>query len=120
MSDASVYEKARHFFTVSEIAKSFNVTEDTVLAHHGEAFRLGKAEHLQKPRILLNKMMDDLANIDLSDPKSVQQGVLLAKLIEMQWKKNEGYGQQINIVQAVEKPSIAEVKFVPFKADDAA
>lgn len=115
MTDVSVYEKARHFFTVEEIAQSFNVSAETVLDKHGDAFRLGKEEHLKKPRILINKMMDELSSLDYSDPKTVMQGNLLAKLIEMQWKKNERYGQTVVVLNKEERPSVSDIRFTPFE-----
>ena len=95
MTDASVYEKARHYYTVEEIAESFKVSAETVLHHHGDAFRLGKEQAKMKPRLLHGHMMDQMMGLDYTDPKIAgTQGYLAAKLIEMQWKKQEGYGQK--------------------------
>lgn len=95
MSDESVYDMAVHWYTVEEIAERFGVTNDTVMNLHGDAFKLGKAEHSMKPRVLHGQMLDQMMGLDYTDPKIAgTQGYLAAKLIEMQWKKQEGYGQK--------------------------
>jgi hypothetical protein len=39
---------------------------------------------------------------------------MLTKLVEMQWKKMEKYGQVVEVVNKEEKPSASDIRFTPF------
>jgi hypothetical protein len=95
MTDETVFDLARHYYTLVEIAERFKVKEDTVLTHHGEAFRAGKAEAMNKPRMLLNKIFDDFKDKDFAD-KDVPLHNLI-KAIELHAKKHEGLGSKQTI-----------------------
>ena len=99
MTDESVYDLARHYYTVAEISAYFNVSDDTVLNLHGEAFREGKQNAMQKPRMMLDRIISDFA--------ALPEGVLarsdipvnnLLKAIELHAKKYEGLGSKQTIV----------------------
>lgn len=117
MTDESVFDMARHWYTTAEIAARFNVTEKTLLEHHGHAFRLGKAEGMQKPRMLLDNILKGFS--ELSPAELTRTDVPthnLLKAIELHAKKYEGLGSKQTIVHegkvgydAVEsKPMIIE------------
>lgn len=112
MSDESVYELARHYFTAAEIAERFCTTKETVMKVHGEAFNLGKANAMQKPRMLLNKIFDDFMGEDLNFARSdVPTGTLL-KAIELHAKKYENLGQKI-IIESSDKTKYDAVTSAP-------
>lgn len=99
MTDESVYDMARHYYTLEEIASYFNVSAETVNAHHGDAFREGKQNAMQKPRMMLDRI--------ISDFMALPEGTLargdipvnnLLKAIELHAKKYEGLGSKQTIV----------------------
>jgi hypothetical protein len=99
MTDASVYDLARHYYTFVEIAEYFSVSPTTLEALHGEAFREGKNNAMQKPRMLLNRILQDFADL----PEGVfARGDIpihnLLKAIELHGKKFEGLGSKQTIV----------------------
>jgi hypothetical protein len=101
MTDESVYDMARHWYTVEEVAARFHVSEVTLLQHHGDAFRQGKAEGFQKPRMLLNKILSDFAGTDGDGVNFARPDVPvhnLLKAIELHAKKYEGLGSKQTIV----------------------
>lgn len=99
MSDASVHDMARHWYTLEEIAARFNVAENTVLSKHGEAFRAGKADGMQKPRMLLDNILKgfmELTPVELTRPDVPTHNLL--KAIELHAKKYEGLGSKQTVV----------------------
>lgn len=101
MTDESVYDLARHWYTLEEIAARFNVAENTVLHHHGDAFRLGKQDGMMKPRMLLNKILSDFAGTDGDGVNFARPDVPthnLLKAIELHAKKYEGMGSKQTVV----------------------
>lgn len=118
MTDESVYDLARHYYTFEEICKYFNVAPATLEVHHGEAFREGKNNAMQKPRMLLNRILSDFAA--LPDGVFTRSDIPvnnLLKAIELHAKKYEGMGQVQTVITKEEKPSISEIKFVPLIKD---
>lgn len=119
MTDDSVYDLAVHWYTAEEIAETFNVSAETVLALHGDAFRMGKANHSKKPRILHGQMTDACLAQDFNDPKiAAIYGQLGTKLIEMQWRKQEGYGQKSEVAVTHSPVSPSDFKFSPLTLDN--
>lgn len=119
MSDESVYDLARHYYTMEEICNYFKVTPQTLDSKHGEAFREGKQNAMQKPRIMLDRIISDFMNLP--------EGVLargdipvnnLLKAIELHAKKYEGMGSTQTIINKGEQPSVSEIKFTPLTKDD--
>lgn len=120
MTDESVYDLARHYYTLEEIAERFNVGTKAVLDLHGDAYREGKGSAMQKPRMLLNKIFDDFSHEDINfaHPEFAKPVGNLLKAIELHAKKYEGMGQKLLIegsaavkydavqsqVQIIEKP----------------
>lgn len=100
MSDISVYEMARHWYSLSEVAEAFNVSVGTILDKHGDAFRAGKLNGMNKPRMLLNKIlsdfMDNEGNINFARPDVPIHNLL--KAIELHAKKYEGMGSKQTVV----------------------
>ena len=99
MTDSSVMDMARHYYTLAEIAEYFNVTGQTVLNLHGDAFREGKENAMRKPRMMLDRI--------ISDFMALPEGTLargdipvnnLLKAIELHAKKYEGLGSKQTIV----------------------
>lgn len=116
MTDESVFDLARHYYTMDEISALFGVSNNTLLALHGDAFRAGKHSAMQKPRMLLNKIFDDFAGgefpLNLARPDVPTHNLL--KAIELHAKKYEGLGSTQTIVTKTELPSASEIKFDPF------
>jgi hypothetical protein len=110
MTDDSVFELAQHYYTLEEIADFFNVSGDTVLNHHGSAFREGKNNAKKKPRMILNKIMDEfLVKESLTNPVLMDDGngglkLLMPDLsgikgiLELHAKKYEGLGSKQTII----------------------
>lgn len=119
MTDASVYDLARHWYTIEEISDRFNVSVNTVLGKHGVAFREGKADGMKKPRMLLDNILKGFAQLsptDLARPDVPVHNLL--KAIELHAKKYEGMGsKQTIITQTEEKPSVSDIRFVPLEKD---
>jgi len=100
MTDESVFDLARHYYTLDEIAARFGVSNHTVLEHHGDAFREGKHNAMQKPRMLLNKIFDDFMGSDGDTVNFARPDVPvhnLLKAIELHAKKYEGMGSKQTI-----------------------
>ena len=99
MTDDSVFDLARHYYTFEEICEYFKVTSQTLEEHHGEAFRDGKNNAMQKPRMLLNQILQDFSNLPEG---SFARGDIpvnnLLKAIELHAKKYEGMGSKQTIV----------------------
>jgi hypothetical protein len=116
MTDESVYDLARHYYTGQEIADTFNVQIKTLMARHGDAYRKGKLEGMKKPRMLLNNILEGFMGYsaaELARPDVPVHNLL--KAIELHAKKYEGMGAKQTIVHegvgydAVEsKPLIIE------------
>lgn len=119
MTDESVYDLARHYYTFEEICKYFNVAPHTLEAHHGEAFREGKNNAMQKPRMLLNRILSDFAALPEGTFTRTDIPVNnLLKAIELHAKKYEGMGQVQTVITTQEtKPSVEDIKFVPLIKD---
>lgn len=119
MTDASVYDLARHYYTFEEICKYFNISGGTLEALHGEAFREGKNNAMQKPRMLLNRILDDFASLETGTfaRSDIPIGNLL-KAIELHARKHEGMGQQQTVTVQTEKPSVSDIKFLPLQKDE--
>lgn len=94
MSDASVFDMARHWYTLDEIAATFNVSNNTVLDKHGDAFRSGKDNAMRKPRMLLDKIFEDFSDPDINFARADCPTQHLLKAIELHGKKYEGLGQK--------------------------
>lgn len=99
MTDSSVMDLAKHYYTLAEISAYFNVSDETILKLHGDAFREGKNNAMQKPRMMLDRIISDFA--------ALPEGVLargdipvnnLLKAIELHAKKYEGLGSKQTIV----------------------
>ena len=117
MTDESVYDLARHYYTFEEICKYFNVAPHTLESLHGEAFREGKQNAMQKPRMLLNRILEDFANLPEGNFARADIPVnTLLKAIELHAKKYEGMGQTQTIITKDDKPSVSEIKFVPLSS----
>lgn len=117
MTDESVFDLARHYYTFEEICKYFNVAPHTLESHHGEAFRAGKQDGMQKPRMLLNRILEDFANLPEGNFARADIPVnTLLKAIELHAKKYEGMGQTQTIITKDDKPSVSEIKFVPLSS----
>jgi hypothetical protein len=119
MTDASVFDLAQHYYTFQEICEYFNVTSQTLEAHHGEAFREGKQNAMQKPRMLLNRILQDFANLEVGTlaRNDVPTGTLL-KAIELHAKKYEGMGSTQTVISKTESPSVSDIKFSPLTKED--
>lgn len=99
MTDESVFDMARHWYTADEIAARFSVSTQTLLAKHGDAFRNGKAEGMQKPRMLLDNILKGFSGFtpaELVRPDVPVHNLL--KAIELHAKKYEGLGSKQTIV----------------------
>jgi hypothetical protein len=99
MCDESVYDLARHYYTFEEICRYFNIAADTLETLHGEAFREGKQNALQKPRMLLQRIFNDFA--DLPEGTFARGDIPinnLLKAMEFAAKKYEGMGSKQTIV----------------------
>jgi hypothetical protein len=99
MTDESVYDLAQHYYTLEEIAAYFNISPTTLNSLHGDAFREGKQNAMQKPRMMLDRI--------ISDFMALPEGTLargdipvnnLLKAIELHAKKYEGLGSKQTIV----------------------
>jgi hypothetical protein len=99
MTDESVYDLARHYYTFDEICVYFSISSATLEALHGEAFREGKQNAMQKPRMLLNQILQDFANLPEGSFARADIPVNnLLKAIELHAKKYEGMGTKQTIV----------------------
>lgn len=99
LTDESVFELARHWFTLEEIAHTFNVTKNTIINRHGDAFRRGKQEGMQKPRVLLDNILKGFAGLSPSELTRPDVPVHnLLKAIELHARKYEGLGSKQTIV----------------------
>ena len=118
MTDASVYDLARHYYTFQEICEYFKVTSQTLESLHGEAFREGKQNAMQKPRMLLNRILDDFAALPEGNfARSDIPVNTLLKAIELHAKKYEGLGQTQTIITKETLPSVSDISFVPLIQD---
>ncbi len=99
MTDAAVFDMARHWYSATEIASAFNVTPDTLLEHHGEAYRAGKANGMQKPRMLLDRVFNAFASLDEQELARGDVPVAtLLQAIKLHAQKYEGLGSKQTIV----------------------
>lgn len=117
LSDAAVYDMARHWYTLEEIAARFSVTVQTILAKHGSAFQEGKANGMQKPRMLLDKIFTDFAESghNFANPNTPVANLL--KAIELHAKKYEGLGKEQKVTVET-APSVSDIKFVPLTTEN--
>jgi hypothetical protein len=117
LNDESVYDMARHYYTLAQIAERFKVTGATILSYHGEAFNKGKDEAFNKPRMLLNKIFDDFSGEMNFSRTDVPTGNLL-KAIELHARKYEGMGnkQEVEVTHRPVAPS--DIKFEPLTPDN--
>ena len=118
MTDESVYDLARHYYTVNEIADRFGVSNNTVLDLHGDAFREGKANAMQKPRMLLNKIFTDFSHEDLNFARPDVPTNNLLKAIELHAKKYEGLGQKQELHHTYAPIDPADVHFNDLTPDN--
>ena len=119
MTDESIYDMARHWYTVLEIAERFNVTEKTIMHHHGDAFKLGKHHGMQKPRMLLNKIMSDFDDQEINFSRQDVPTNTLLNAVKLHAQLYQGLGSTQTIVTKTdEKPSVSEIKFVPLQATE--
>lgn len=113
MTDESVYDMAYMFYTAEQIAERFNVAKQTVLKLHGEAFNAGKDCHARKPRMLLNKILDDFSDPEINFARmDVPTGTLI-KAIELRAKLYEGFGQKTEIHHTGNVPGYDAVESKP-------
>lgn len=117
LSDAAVYDMARHWYTLEEIAARFSVTAHTILARHGDAFHQGKDEGMNKPRMLLNKIFSDFAESGLNFANPTVPVSNLLKAMELHAKKYEGLGKEQKLTVDV-APSVSDIKFVPLTVEN--
>lgn len=97
MTDDSVYEDARHFYTAEQIAERYNVTKKTLLDLHGDAFRAGKDSNERKPRMLINKIIDDFSDPEINFARvDVPTGTLL-KTLELRARLYDGLGTRTEV-----------------------
>lgn len=123
MNDKTVYDFARRWCTQQEIADMFSVSRQTLMDLHGAAFHAGKNVGMMKPRMLLDRIMDDFleddpvtgAKLNFARP-DVPTGTAL-KAIELHARKYEGLGKE-QPVEAQAKPSVGEVKFDPLEGSE--
>ena len=114
LSDESVYNMAQHNYTIEEIAERFNITRNTLMEHHGDAFHAGKDDARNLPRIMLRRVINDF--MALEDGMFVRTDVptnTLLKAIELHARKYEGLGQTQTVITKEEKPSASDIRFVP-------
>lgn len=99
MTDKSVHELAMHHYTVEEIASFFQVTAESVLKHHGDAFRRGKMFPEMKRRILYDQMVTAYLDptINWADPENSSVANTAAKIMELGWKRFEGMGTKTEV-----------------------
>lgn len=97
MTDFSVFNLAQHYYTATEIAARFKVSETTLMKHHGEAFNAGRDDVMQKPRMLLNKIFKDFedAAINFANPDAPMTTLLAAMKLHAQ--KYEGLGSKTEV-----------------------
>lgn len=99
MSDESVYDLARHYYTMHEICDYFNVSFQTLDSLHGAAYREGKQDAMRKPRMMLDRIISDFANLPEGALASGDVPVNnLLKALELHAKKYEGLGAKQTIV----------------------
>lgn len=119
MSDESVYHFASHYYTCEEIAERFNVSRNTVMALHGDAFNKGKDDAKNLPRFALQKVINDFLvdpNVNLA---ALPNTAVLLKAIELHARKYEGLGTKSEVVVKHEdRPSASDIRFVPLQAPD--
>ena len=121
LTDRSVFDDARHFYTVDELAEKYSVTKATLLDKHGEAFRAGKDAQMRKPRMILAQLFDELLDKPtLTEPTILEvngvQKVFMPDLagirglLEFHAKKYEGMGTKVIVEgQAVKYDAVASV-----------
>ena len=98
MSDESVYDMARHYYTIEEISKRFGgISIKTLLEKHGEAFYAGRDNAMNKPRMLLNKIFDDFSHEDLNFARPDVPVHNLLKAIDTHARKYEGMGSKSEV-----------------------
>lgn len=117
MSDDSVYDLARHYYTLEEIAERFSVSTATVKMHHSDAFHKGKDQASRKPRMLLDKIFRDFeeAEVNFANADVPMQTLLAAMKLHAQ--KYEGLGKtEAPIIHIDSKPSVSDITFTPLKA----
>ena len=124
MTDKTVYTLARYYLTVEEIAEHFSVSAETVLKHHGDAFRKGKLNHMMKPRMIMDQFFEEVLArpnllgpeiIDLGDGKKVVRNLdlhAIKGMLELHAKKYEKMGKDESSA-VEERPSMSDVKFDP-------
>lgn len=113
MSDASVFELAKHYFTLEEISEFFNTSIKTIKKLHNDAFLAGKRAALQKPRMLLAKVFDDYSDPELNFANPETSTNTLLKAIDMHHRMYvERYADK-----PAQTPSATDIKLVPFEVD---
>lgn len=119
MSDASVYDLASMCYTAEQIAERFNVNRNTVLSLHGDAYQAGRESTRNLPRIALNKLLNDFMSDPAQNLAALPNAPVLLKAIELFARKYEGLGSKQEVtVKHEEKPSVADIKFVPLQAQE--
>jgi predicted transcriptional regulator len=83
MSDDAVFRMASHWYTIDEVAETFSVTRDTVMNLHGEAYRAGKQDGKELPRMMLKKIISDFDNEEINFARPDVPVANLLKAIEL-------------------------------------
>lgn len=110
MTDKTVFELAQHYHTLQEIADYFSVNIDTVQAHHGEAFKAGKAAAKTLPRFIMHRYFQEInakESLTALDVLDLGEGKLkyvpavdlmaLKGMMELHAKKYEGMGSKTEV-----------------------
>ncbi len=128
LCDESVYDMARHYYTLDEIAERFSVSKQAILEHHGDAFHMGKDNASNKPRMLLNQLLDEYAAktslldmVEVAGPKGPKfmppDNMTLIKALELKFKRFDGMGTKSEVTVSQGAPlTPADVKFKPLTA----
>jgi len=120
LCDDSVYDLAKHNYTLEQIAERFSVSTATIKSLHGDAFHLGKDESGYKPRLLMARFWDHFDDPDLNfanpaNAKSVQN---FLKAQELHARKYEGMGTKSEVTHKGENVDPSQFKFVPLTLEN--
>ena len=119
LCDESVFNMAQHYYTAEEIAERFSISRVTLMAHHGDAFRAGKDDARNLPRMMLRRVLNDFSSLE--DGVFTRQDMptnTLLKAIELNARMHEGLGQTQTVITKEEKPSASDIRFVPLQAPE--
>ncbi len=110
-----VYDMARHYYSRTEIADRFNISDKTLMVKFGEAFQAGRDNAFKKPRILLAKIFRDFEESDVNFANPTTPVNTLLKAIELHARLYQGFGQTTTLITKSEKPSVSEITFEPLR-----